>query len=59
MRKVTLLNIKQYNVFIDLDGNENTDDVIILGKGGKQTVNLTEKRIKQLKEELAGQVIIK
>jgi len=58
-KKVTLYNVKPFNVFIDLDGNENTDDTIVLGKGGKETVELTNVRIEQLRKELAGQVVIK
>ena len=58
-KKVTLYNVKPFNVFVDLDGNEITDDIIILGKGGKQTVELSNVRIEQLRKELAGQVVIK
>jgi 2-phospho-L-lactate guanylyltransferase (CobY/MobA/RfbA family) len=58
-KKVTLYNVKPFNVFVDLDGNEDTDDIIILGKGGKQTVELSNDRIEQLRKELAGQVVIK
>jgi 3'-phosphoadenosine 5'-phosphosulfate sulfotransferase len=58
-RKVTIFNIRPHNVIIDLDGNEETDDIIVLGKGAKEIVELTNERIEQLKRELAGQVVIK
>jgi len=57
--KVTIYNIKPYNVFIDLDGKQDTDDIIVLGKGGKADVKLTKERISELRKELAGQVLIK
>jgi len=59
MKKITIFNVKPYNIFIDLDGKQDTNDIIVLGKGGKETVFLSEDRIKELKRELAGQVIFR
>jgi len=58
-RKVTIFNRTPHNIYIDIDGKANTDDIIVLGKTGRVTLELPVKRIEELKRELQGQVIIK
>jgi len=54
LKKVTIFNLKPYNIFIDVDGNKKTDDTIVLGKGGTETISIPKDRVETLKKELDG-----
>jgi len=59
MEKYMIINNTPHNLFIDLDGNEKTDDIIVLGPRAKEIVELSDKRVAELREEFGANLVIR
>lgn len=57
--KVMLINAGTVMLSIDLDGNSNTDDIIVLGVRANETVSITQERIDALKAQYGNSLTIK
>jgi len=59
MKKYLVINNTPHNLYIDLDGNENTDDIIVLGARAKDYLELSEKRVAELRREFGANLVIR
>lgn len=57
--KVMLINSGTMMMVIDLDGNEKTDDIIVLGVRANETVTITKERVDALKLQYGNSLTIK
>lgn len=57
--KVMLINSGTTVLAIDLDGNEKTDDIIVLGIRANETVSITKERVDALKLQYGNSLTIK
>lgn len=57
--KVMLINSGTIVLAIDLDGNEKTEDTIVLGIRANETVSITKERVNALKLQYGNSLTIK
>jgi len=60
MGNYMIINNSKAMQFVDLDGKDSTpDDVITLGTKGREKVQLTDVRAKEIKEQFGNKLIVK
>ena len=57
--KYLVINNTNHNIYLDLDGNENTDDIVVLGAKCKTHLELSEKRVSEIKQEFGADLILR
>ena len=57
--KVMLINAGSTVMSIDLDGKDNTDDIIVLGIRAHETVSITQERVDALKSQYGSSLTVK
>lgn len=59
MANYMVVNKGKTNVYLDIDGKKDTDDIVIIGPKGNTKVKLTNERVEQIKTEHPSLVIKK
>ena len=57
--KYLVINNTSHNIYLDIDGKENTDDIVVLGAKCKTNIELPEKRVSEIKQEFGANLILK
>lgn len=57
--KIMMINNSNHNIYIDLDGKAETDDIIVLGAKAKINMKLDEKRVSELQNQFGADLMIR
>jgi hypothetical protein len=57
--KVMLINAGTTVMYVDLDGKDSTDDIVVLGIRAHETVSITQERVDALKSQYGSSLTVK